>query len=111
MAREHSQAYGLALNHPGATGKADCWHAADPYFNPHPAERPSNRRAHVAAPLLQDTESKLSYFTTKAPKLQMKKSRRGGRAAVCTAALLDFRLFSPGFHLTRRLSSLVKFFT
>ncbi len=52
MAREHSQAHGLAREHPGARGKADWWHAVFqfPYAPGGTSELPPSDRRHASTP-------------------------------------------------------------
>jgi hypothetical protein len=74
--------------------------------------RPSSRTIDRAAPQLQDTASKLLYFTTKARKVQVIKSAvKGGEGSDRTALLPIFPYFSPIFCLTLRGGVLKKIFT
>src|SRR5690348_11933174 len=58
LAREHSQARGLAFRHPGARGKADWWHAAIHRLNhktasivlDEPSEQPPSDRRRASTP-------------------------------------------------------------
>ena len=78
---------------PGARRKADLWHAAFHCMNNGTACRsdarrhPSNPPASVAAPQLQERESKSIDFTTKARKVQREKFASGERPAVRAPAV------------------------